>query len=262
MGAAGFLVVPWYALQDSVWTLGWLAHFAAKDVAPAWLQATTHGRAWLAPLGLLLLAGLVPLVPAMSSRARANLAIGVGAIGFVYVFAQGFAIGPTGWSCDSLKAAFGAIDGGQYGMGLGAALVATSFAMVFALGLADRGFFRGDAFVAGSVIAIAVLLGLFTFFPVAKVLISAAEDSEGAYSVTALPARLFTAKVWGLGCVTGAARCGVAWNTLLLAVACAAGCTALGLVFACSSPPAPRFPLRAVAAGFRIRSGRLVSRRR
>ena len=232
IGAAGFLVVPWYALQDSVWTLGWIVQFATKDVAPAWLQATTHGRAWLAPLGLFLLAGLVPLVPALSSRGRANLAIAIGAIGFTYLFAQGFAIGPAGWSFASLKAAFGGIDGGQYGMGLGAALVATSFAMVFALGLAGRGFFRGDAFVAGSVVAVAVLVSVFTFFPVVKVLISAAEDSAGAYSITALPARLFTAKVWGVGCVTGGARCGVAWNTLLLAVACAAGCTALGLVFA------------------------------
>src|SRR5579872_1850193 len=176
IGAAGFLVVPWYALQDSVWTLGWLAHFATKDVAPAWLQAATYGRVWLAPLGLFLLAGLAPLVPALGSKVRGNLAIAIGALGFTYLFAQGFAIGPAGWNFASLKATFGAIDGGQYGVGLGAALVATSLAMVFALGLAACGFFRGDAFVAGSVVAIAVLVAVFTFFPVVKVLISAAED--------------------------------------------------------------------------------------
>ena len=30
VGAAGFLLVPWYALQDSVWALGWIAQFAGK----------------------------------------------------------------------------------------------------------------------------------------------------------------------------------------------------------------------------------------
>jgi hypothetical protein len=35
-------------------------------------------------------------------------------------------------------------------MGLGATLAATSFAMLFALGLAESGHFNGDAFVASS----------------------------------------------------------------------------------------------------------------
>ena len=45
--------------------------------------------------------------------------------------------------------------------------------MLFALGLAERGYFKGDAFVAGSVVAIAVLVPIFTFFPVLTILISA-----------------------------------------------------------------------------------------
>jgi iron(III) transport system permease protein len=47
-----------------------------------------------------------------------------------------------------------------------------------------------------------------------------------------MPDRLFREKIWGLGCVTASTRCGVAWNTLLLAFLCAACCTALGLAFA------------------------------
>jgi iron(III) transport system permease protein len=35
-----------------------------------------------------------------------------------------------------------------------------------------------------------------------------------------------------LGCIAGSTRCGVAWNTLVLAFLCATGCTALGLAFA------------------------------
>src|SRR6185295_16747565 len=72
----------------------------------------------------------------------------------------------------------------------------------------------------------------FTFFPVVTILASAFEDGNGAISATAFFNRLFTAKIWNLGCFSGGARCGVAWNTLLLALLCAAGCTALGLAFA------------------------------
>ena len=74
--------------------------------------------------------------------------------GFVYLFAQGFAIGPRGCRIRVARRVLGTLAGGQYGMGLGATLVATAFAMLFALGLAERGYFKGDAFVAGSVVAV------------------------------------------------------------------------------------------------------------
>ncbi len=38
VGAIGFLFVPWYALQDSVFALGWIAQFTTKEAAPALLQ--------------------------------------------------------------------------------------------------------------------------------------------------------------------------------------------------------------------------------
>src|SRR4029450_13962080 len=38
--------------------------------------------------------------------------------------------------------------------------------------------------------------------------------------------------IWGLRCLVGGGRCGVAWNTLFLALACGVGTTALGLAFA------------------------------
>ncbi len=101
-------------------------------------------------------------------------------------------------------------------MGLGASFVAACFAMLFALGLAGRGCFKGDAFVAGSVVAVATLVAVFTFFPVFRILVSAAQDGGGAFSPAEFHRRLFTEKIWGLGCIAGATRCGVAWNTLLL----------------------------------------------
>ena len=232
VGAAGFLLLPWYALQDSVFLLGWVPHFGSKEAAPAWLQASLHGRIWLWPLGgLLALAGLL-LAPGLARATRANALIAIGAAGVAYFFAQGFAIGPTGWYYDALARGLPALAGGQYGVGLGAALVATAFAMLFSVGLAARGLFKGDAFVAGSVVAVASLVMVFTFFPVFRILLSAVEDAAGAFSLAAFGSRLSTEKIWGLGCVLGSTRCGVAWNTLALALATATCCTSLGLAFA------------------------------
>ena len=135
-------------------------------------------------------------------------------------------------------------------MGLGAALCLAAFAALFALGLAARGAFKGDAFVAGSVVGIAVLIGLFTFFPVVKILLSAFQAADGSASLAVFGERLFTAKIWGLGCFGGGTRCGVAWNTLFLALSTATACTALGLAFA----------LIATRTGFRFkRALRIVS---
>jgi len=232
VGAGGYLLVPWYMLQDTVMSTAWLADFGSKENAPALLQIVKHGRVWLAPLGLALAAGALLLPARLPRRARANGLIALGGIGFTYLFAQGFAIGPRGFSFDWLATAFGPIAAGQYGMGLGATLVATSLAMLFSLGLAERGYFKGDAFVAGSVVAVALLVILFTFFPVVKILIQAVQDNDGAFSLQSFFGRLFTEKIWGVSCITGSTRCGVAWNTLLLAVLCAILSTGFGLAFA------------------------------
>ena len=231
VGAVGFLAVPWYALQDSILGVAWLKDFAGKDNAPAIVQALRHGRVWLLPIGLVLAAGWLLLPAGLARRARANGLIAVGAIGFIYMFAQGFAIGARGFAFESLNA-LGALAVGQYGMGFGATLVATALAMLFSLGLAERGFFKGDAFVAGSVVTVTLLVTAFTFFPVLKILIQAVQDNDGAFSLAAFFNRLFTEKIWGISCITGNTRCGVAWNTLILAILCAVLSTGLGLAFA------------------------------
>jgi iron(III) transport system permease protein len=232
VGAVGFVLVPWYTLQDSVFTFGWVTHLAQQEAAPALLQTFVHGRSWLAPLGFLLAVGAGVAVVTPQRKTRATTLIAIGAIGFVYLLAQGFAIGPTGWSFESLATTLPAPPRGQSGMGLGAALVVASFGMLFASGLAGRGYFKGDPFIAASVVLLTALVAVFTFYPVARILISAAQDAVGAFSLGALPKRLFTEKIWGLGCIAGDTRCGVAWNTLVLALLCAAGCTGLGLAFA------------------------------
>jgi iron(III) transport system permease protein len=231
LGIAAFALAPWYALPDGVLHVGWLAHYFGKENAPGIVQSVHHGRAWLAPLALLLLLGIY--ATALKSRtARSSALIVIGALGFLYLLAQGFAIGARGFSYPWLAAAFGPLAGSQYGMGLGAALTAAAFAMTFAVGVAERGAFRGDAFVACSVVAVSALVATFIFYPVLTILIQAAQDAEGAWSLTAFTGRLFTEKIWGLGCLAGGSRCGVAWNTLVLALLCATIATGLGLAFA------------------------------
>ena len=235
VGAAGFLLVPWYALQDSVFAADLDSRTSrTKEAAPAWLQACAHGRAWLWPLGALLAArraaaGAGPVAHGARERADRHRRGGLRS----YFFAQGFAIGPTGWYVETLGRLLPALRTGQYGMGLGAALVVASFAMLFALGLAARGFFKGDAFVAGSVVAVASLVVVFTFFPVFRILISAIEDADGAVLAVGVPRPASPPRRSGAWAASPAStRCGVAWNTLALALLCATGCTALGLAFA------------------------------
>jgi len=243
IGAVGFFLVPWYALDRSLFSDAWLSAYTSKEAAPALLQVLRHGRTWLAPLALALLAGATLLARRTPRTLRASTLLALGAIGCVYLLAQGFAVGPQGWSFDTLGEIFGPIEGKQYGIGLGAVLVGTAFAMLFALGLAARGYFSGDGFIAGVVVCVAALTALFTFYPVLRILSSAFQNDAGAWSLAAFGARLFTPKVWGLGCFTGGQRCGVAWNTLVLALACGAGSTALGLAFALVATRT-RFPLK------------------
>jgi iron(III) transport system permease protein len=211
VAAAGFAVLPWYALADSVLGTAWLRNFAGKDSAPAILQIALHGKWWLVPIAIALIAA------AFAARRRnATMLTWSAALGLAYFFAQGFATSPAT----------------QPGMGAGAALVGAALAMLMGHGLAARGWFKGDAFVACSVVAVTALVALFTFFPVMKILVQALQDAAGAFAPTALIDRLSSARIWGLGCLAGGTRCGVAWNTVMLAILCGALCTLLGLAFA------------------------------
>jgi len=232
LGGAGFLFLPWYAIADGVWGGSWLSRFAVeRDMAPAVLQATRFGRPWLLVPGVVLLAALA-IGLATKSRPGGRALMALGAAGFLYTLAQGFAIGLSGWSWPLLERLFGVIGGRQIGMGAGTLVVTTGSLFLFSTGLAARGHFRADGFVSGSVTLVTVLVGLFTFFPVARILATAVVDDEGALSAAAFAQRLVAAKIWRLDCLTGSGLCGVAWNTLALATLTAVATTALGLAFA------------------------------
>jgi iron(III) transport system permease protein len=113
-----------------------------------------------------------------------------------------------------------------------AALVALVLVLAAAHGLARRGHFRGDRFGAACVLGIALLVAVFILFPLARVLVAAVFGADGRPSPSALWSRLSAEKIWTLACLTSARSCGVAWNTLALALLTATGTTVLGLALA------------------------------
>ncbi len=201
--AAGLVLLPWYAVEGARWG------------APA-LWHGFQGKPWL-------LAFFLPVVAALAARpwrmerSRAGTALLLaGGIGLVLLLAQGFLfrhpnITPAGWPT-------------QPGMGYGAMIAALGFLMLLCQGLAARGFCRGDAFVVSAIGLVVATIAAFVFFPIFVMLRSAFEGN--------FLASFFDRSIWGLDCLYSSLRCGVAWNTVFLAIVVGAGSTFLGLAFA------------------------------
>ena len=193
--AGSLALLPWYTTEGAWWG------------APALLLGF-QGRPWLLLLFL-------PLIPALR-RTSGSLML-AGALGIGLMLLQGFLfrhpnITPQGWPT-------------QPGMGYGALLAGIGFLMLFCLGLARRGFCRGDFFVVGGIGIVVATIAVFVFFPIFVMLASAFEGGN-------FIASFFDRSIWGIDCLYSSLRCGVAWNTVILAILVGAGSTLLGLAFA------------------------------
>ena len=105
---------------------------------------------------------------------------------------------------------FGELDARQVGIGAGAALVLIALLALLAIGLALRGAFGGDAFVAGAVTPSAASILLFTAWPILRILLQAFQDGDGAFMPALLVERLAAEKIWSLAaCAAAALRRGV-----------------------------------------------------
>ncbi|HSV53588.1 MAG TPA: iron ABC transporter permease [Burkholderiaceae bacterium] len=231
VGLLAYLVLPWYAQQDTSWYEAIPKVLGGGDTASGLVQAMLHGRKWL----LLGLAGLVMAAVAIglpAGRKQANWLVAGGLLGSLGLAVSGFLIGAKGWAFEALNGRFGELAINQFGIGAGAFVALMALVLLAAFGLARRGYFKGDLFVAASVVGCGVLLLLFIAFPVTKALYGAFLNEEGRWSLTAIAARIGNERVWGLGCLGGNVRCGVAWNTLLLALLTATGTTVLGTMMA------------------------------
>ncbi len=230
-GVAAYVLLPWYFQQDTSLWQALPGVFGGAQTASGISQVLQHGRPWLA-LGLigLIVAALAWHMP--PGRHQGAVLVGGSVLGLLGLITSGFAIGAQGWSYEWLNTSFGALPQGQLGLGWGGVLALLALLMLLGAGVARLGFFRGDVFVAGAVIGCSALLLLFVALPVGKSIVGAFFDEAGAVSLPAFAERLFTTRVWGLDCLAGGGRCGVAWNTLFLALLTAASTTVLGAMIA------------------------------
>jgi iron(III) transport system permease protein len=250
VGLLAYAVLPWYAYADAPWYTVWGQIFAGPDTANGLLQATQHARVWLmiGALGLLACGAAVFM---HAGRNQGMVLMTGGGIGLLGVISSGLLIGSKGWRFDWLNTLFGELALNQFGMGIGAFIAIFALVVLLAFGIARRGYFRGDLFVAAAVVGCGVLLLTFIAYPVSKTLQTAFLTEDGALSVGAFFSRVGADRIWGLACFSGGVSCGVAWNTLFLALLTAASTTVLGTMMALmaerASGPRLQTPLRVLA---------------
>jgi iron(III) transport system permease protein len=201
-GLLAYLILPWYAIQDTAWYTVLGQVLGGPETASGLVQILAHHRVWLL-LGVLglVVAAIGLAVPPGKAQGRWFLAGGV--LGFGGLLASGFMIGAKGWSFEILNRGFGELALNQFGIGIGAFVALLALVMIAAFGVARLGFFKGDLFVASAVVGCSVLLLLFIAFPVVKALHGAFLNEQGQWSLLALQERIGNERVWGLNCLVG-----------------------------------------------------------
>jgi iron(III) transport system permease protein len=234
LGLLGFVALPWYALQDGNGLLAVARVFGGDDTASGLVQAAVHGRPWLwlSLVGLVVCGAAATRTP---GRVQGALLVAGGLVGAGGLALSGFLIGAKGWNSATLAAVFGELPRNQFGMGWGGFVVLASLVVLMAFGIARRGYFKGDLFIAAAVIASGALMAVFILFPVLKALSSALLAEDGQFAFGALWERVANERNFGLSCVVGGVRCGVAWNTLFLGLLTATTTTLLGTLMALMS---------------------------
>jgi iron(III) transport system permease protein len=231
LGLLSFAVLPWYFLADKTVLQALPGVWGASETASGAVQAAARGKPWLwaAPVGLAIaLLGL----RAGAKRAQGAWLTAGAVVALLGLLGSGFAIDGKGWASPWLGVLFGALAAGQPGIGLGGALTLLAALMLLGAGVARLGGFRGDLFTACAVVFCSALLLLFVALPVTEALAGAFLDEAGHVSLAALAGRIGNEPTWGLSCLAGGVRCGVAWNTLFLALLTGAGTTVLGTMIA------------------------------
>ena len=171
-GLLAAVALPWYALQEGLDSGAWLAGlWSSEDYAAGLGQLVAHGKWWLAPV-LVALAGVRRDLSAAARRANGAApcccwrAASASSCSSPRRSASACAAGARTGSTPL----FGELDGRQVGIGAGAALVLIALLSLLSIGLALRGAFGGDAFVAGAITTVAASILLFTAWPILRIL--------------------------------------------------------------------------------------------
>jgi iron(III) transport system permease protein len=227
-GLVSFLLLPWHLTDRGVFSSEWLADDTPSTGFTMILQA---GQWWFVPIALVFAVALGVQFSVAEPVRRARLMVAIAGAGLMWTAVQGLVIVQKGPRAFEGLLTGEVINAGQSGMGLGAAICVLSLLFVLTVSMSQTGKGRGDAFVVSTIGLIIALVGVFVFYPVLHILVRAFEV-EGGYSLIEFFPRFFSSDIWGLGCLAGARNCGVAINSLFLAVLTGLGTTILGLSFA------------------------------
>jgi iron(III) transport system permease protein len=232
IGWLGYALMPWYFVEGlSLTNWGWLAEYPFGRAGSGLALALSGKAPWLLPPGIALMTASA-FWGSADRRRTAGVLVWAGLVGMALFCAQAFAIVLKDQGLAWLAALLGGAGASQPGIGGGAFLTLLTLLFLFCHGLAYRGVCRGDLFTTSTIGLVVLLIGIFIFFPVAIILKSALLDQNGAFAPSAFVERFLDSSIWGLGCVTQNVSCGVAWNTLILAVLCGVITTLLGLACA------------------------------
>jgi iron(III) transport system permease protein len=221
-GIAAFLFLPWFTVADGLFSLAVPGALIAdyETASGAW-QVLLYRKPELLAVLAALLAGLL-VARRDPSRAQAWLLIAAGFGGAFTVFLSGLGLAtlpPTA-------------AGAHLSFGWGATVVVAALLVQGSFGLARAGAFRGDLFTSAVAVISACVLLVFVAYPLARGLGAAFVDDAGGWRVSAGLARVANERVWSLACLSSGSPCGVAWNTLFLALLSAAGTTLMGTLLA------------------------------
>jgi len=211
IGIIAYFFLPWLALEYGLTD----ATFDEYVDALGWKNS---GATLVVPLFFILFL----ITPRFSRSSRQ--------CGWLFASASGLAIAALFWFFIAANMS----------MGLGTAIILLALSALFAIGIAEIGFQRGDRFIAGAVIFVIFLVCVFIFFPTWTIFQTLLYNSEGAFA----PFQFFTIiSAFGVGRVI--------LNTLLLAMSVGAATTLFGLLFTLYSTRATS-PLRYVIRVFYI----------
>ena len=234
VGLFGSFLLPWYGIEDGFFSFEWIAsdYLFDSDYAPLFWLLFMGQKLWLAPLLLPFLISGLALITQDGSKLKTHLFLLGGGIGLFWLMAQGLSIGIRGWQFDSLAALLGPLSDQQFGMGYGAIFYYLSSLFLFSLGVAERRGTYGDKFVISMIIFVVLLVAIFIFYPICKLFLLGFVDEQNSYSTLIFIEKFTDKRIWSIACIMGIGRCGVALNSLFMAIIVGALTTILGLVFA------------------------------
>ena len=238
---AAYALIPWYWSDSGANVMFW-------PLQSALMLGLIGAKPWLLVL-LLPLVGCAAAVFVPGRSLQGALLAWCGSIGFALALGQGLLIGLNGWTWQRLSDFFGEVSG-QDGLGFGGFFSLAAFLLLLCSGLAKRGYCRGDAFIVSSIGLIGASIGLFVFFPASQIFSTAFLGPEGV-DFANFVGKVTDRSIWGLDCVVGSGRCGVAWNTLAVGIFVGISTTFLGLAFALVATRT-NFPLKRTLKIFSI----------